>query len=63
MSKICYKLNEEFGTLLISTHLVDEAINSMALSQNAHLGLTQKIFVTMSFQRKNVKHLCLATIK
>ena len=44
-------------------HLVNEAINSMALSQNAHLGLTQKIFVTMSFQRKNVKHLCLATIK
>lgn len=30
-------------------HLVNEAINSMALSQNAHLGLTQKIFVTMSF--------------
>ena len=33
-------------------HLVNEAINSLALSQNAHLDLTQKIFADHELSKK-----------
>ena len=35
-------------------HLVNEAINSLALSQNAHLGLTQKIFAAFKEKMFNI---------